>query len=62
MSDILFRDTNDAGSRSGEQVKVSHKWYAWHINDKDFATVGKVQGEKCHQAVIQIKPNTATGK
>ena len=42
---ILFRDTNDAGSKPGEQVKVSHKWYVWHINDKDFTTVGKLQGE-----------------
>ena len=42
---ILFRDTNDAGSKPGEQIKISHKWYVWKINDNDFTRVGKLEGE-----------------
>jgi hypothetical protein len=42
---ILFRDTNDCGSKPGEQVMVSEKWYVWRIGDKDFTRVGKLEGE-----------------
>jgi len=42
--EILFRDTNDYGSKPGEQVKVSDKWYVWKINEK-FKQVGKLEGE-----------------
>lgn len=45
-TDILFRDTNDYGTKVGEEpIKVSHKWYVWRINDKDFTRVGKLEGE-----------------
>lgn len=44
--DVLFRDTNDAGHALGEEpVKISHKWYVWKINDKDFTRVGNLTGE-----------------
>lgn len=46
ISNIIFRDTNDYGSKLGEEpIKVSNKWYVWRINDKDFTTVGKLVGE-----------------
>jgi hypothetical protein len=45
-SNIIFRDTNDYGAKMGEEpIKVSNKWYVWRINDKDFTSVGKLQGE-----------------
>lgn len=44
--DILFRDTNDYGSKVGENpIKISNNWYVWRINDKDFTHVGKLEGE-----------------
>ncbi len=43
--DVIFRDTNDAGTKPGEQVKVSQKWYVWRIGDADFTRVGKLVGE-----------------
>jgi hypothetical protein len=46
LDHILFRDTNDYGSKVGEEpIKVSDKWYVWHINDEDFTRVGKLTGE-----------------
>ena len=42
--EVLFRDTNDAGSRPGEQIFVSSNWYVWKINDVDFTVVGKLEG------------------
>ncbi|PKP03334.1 MAG: hypothetical protein CVU11_08770 [Bacteroidetes bacterium HGW-Bacteroidetes-6] len=46
IKDVLFRDTNDYGSKAGEEpVKLSKNWYIWHINDKDFTRVGKLEGE-----------------
>ena len=56
LDHILFRDTNDCGSKPGEQVKVSQKWYVWHINDKDFTRVGKLEGEN-RKAEIGIVVN-----
>lgn len=45
-SAILFKDTNDYGTKVGEEpIKVSKNWYVWHINDKDFNRVGKLKGE-----------------
>ena len=44
-TNILFRDTNDYGSKPGEQIKVSNNWYVWKINDNDFTRVGKLEGE-----------------
>lgn len=42
---IVFRGTSDYGVRAGQEpVKVSEKWYIWHINDDDFTTVGKLEG------------------
>jgi hypothetical protein len=46
-TDILFRDTNDYGTKVGEEpIRVSRKWYVWRINDKEFTRVGKLEGEK----------------
>ena len=46
LNHILFRDTNDYGCKEDEEpIKVSDKWYVWHINDKNFTRVGKLQGE-----------------
>jgi hypothetical protein len=42
--DVLFRDTNDAGSKPGEQIKLSQNWYVWKINE-EFHRVGKLKGE-----------------
>lgn len=56
-SNILFRDTNDYGSGPGEEpIKVSYKWFIWHINDKDFTRVGKLEGEN-RKAYIGIVIN-----
>jgi len=44
-TNIVFRDTNDCGSKPGEQIKVSNKWYIWRINDEKFTRVGKLEGE-----------------
>ncbi|MCH5686386.1 hypothetical protein LWM68_20255 [Niabella sp. W65] len=43
---ILFRGTRDYGHKAGDEpIKISDKWYIWHINDKDFTRVGKLEGE-----------------
>ena len=56
---ILFRDTNDAGSKPGEQIKISHKWYVWKINDNDFTRVGKLEGENRKAEIgIVISPDS----
>lgn len=56
-TDILFRDTNDYGSKVGEEpIRVSNKWYVWRINDKDFTQVGKLEGEN-RKAYIGIVMN-----
>jgi hypothetical protein len=56
---ILFRDTNDYGSKQGEQIKISHKWYVWNINDRDFTRVGKLVGENRKAEIgIVISPDS----
>ncbi len=46
ITQILFRDTNDYGSKFGEEpIRVSQNWHLWRINDKDFTRVGKLEGE-----------------
>jgi hypothetical protein len=45
LKNILFRGSSDSGSKEGEQVMVSEKWYVWRIGDKDFTRVGKLIGE-----------------
>lgn len=56
---ILFRDTNDYGSKSGEQIEVSNNWYVWKINDADFTTVGKLEGENLNAEIgIVISPDS----
>lgn len=42
---ILFRNTSDYGSKPGEQIKISHNWYVWKINDRGFTRVGKLEAE-----------------
>ena len=45
-SNIIFRNTSDYGAKVGEEpTKISNNWHVWRINDKDFTTVGKLQGE-----------------
>ena len=45
-SNIIFRNSNDYGAKVGEEpIKVSNNWHVWRIKDKDFITVGKLQGE-----------------
>ena len=58
---ILFRDTNDCGShKEGEEpIKVSDKWYVWHINDENFTRVGKLVGEN-RKAEIGVVINPAS--
>lgn len=55
-SSILFRGTNDAGSRPGEQIKISDKWYVWKINDRDFTRVGKLVGENRKAEIGSVIP------
>lgn len=46
ITQILFKDTNDYGSKVDEEpIKVSQNWYVWRINDKTFTKVGKLEGE-----------------
>lgn len=46
FSQIIFRDTNDYGTRPGiDPIKISHNWHVWKINDSDFTLVGKLEGE-----------------
>jgi hypothetical protein len=43
---ILFRDTNDYGSKVGEEpIRISHNWYVWHINDYNTTRIGKLEGQ-----------------
>ena len=54
---IIFRDTNDHGGKLGEEpIKISQKWYVWHIGDDDFKSVGKLCG-KNREAEIGIVIN-----
>ncbi|MFC1925939.1 hypothetical protein ACFLW2_04500 [Chloroflexota bacterium] len=39
--DVVFRDSDDYGT---PEIKISHKWYVWRINEK-FVYVGKLEGE-----------------
>jgi glycosidase len=58
-SNILFRNTNDAGSKPGEQIKVSDKWYIWKVNDNNFTRVGKLEGENRKAEIgIVISPDS----
>jgi hypothetical protein len=45
LGKILFRGTNDSGSKPGEQVMLSEKWHIWRIGDADFTRIGKLTGE-----------------
>jgi len=58
-TNILFRDTNDYGSKPGEQIQVSQNWYVWKINDNDFTRVGKLEGENQKSEIgIVISPDS----
>jgi hypothetical protein len=68
-SQILFRDTNDYGTRPGlDPIKVSQNWYIWKINDKDFQKVGKLDDENRKAEIgivvtpIDIVDRIKTGK
>lgn len=44
-SRILFRDTNDYGTKKGEeQLRRSERWYVWEVNG-DRQYVGSLKGE-----------------
>ena len=59
ISHILFRDTNDYGSKPGEQIKISNNWHVWKINDNDFTWVGKLKGENRKAEIgIVISPDS----
>ena len=46
LNHILFRNTNDYGELvDGKPIKISEKWYVWHINDENFTRVGKLTSE-----------------
>jgi len=46
LDHILFRNTNDYGHTEGEEpIKISERWYVWHIGDDAFTRVGKLTGE-----------------
>ncbi len=46
LEHIIFKDTNDYGTKQGEEpVKISHNWHVWRINDKNFTHVGELIGE-----------------
>ncbi|ENX43325.1 hypothetical protein F887_01499 [Acinetobacter sp. NIPH 2100] len=46
ISKVLFRDTNDYGNKvGGERINISHNWHVWHINDENFTSVGRLDGE-----------------
>ncbi|MBT2621906.1 hypothetical protein [Chryseobacterium sp. ISL-6] len=57
ISSILFRDTNDYGTGPGEEpIKISNNWFVWHIDDKTFTKVGKLE-EKNKDSYIGIVIN-----
>lgn len=58
ISRILFRDTNDYGSKIGEEkIKLSDNWYVWRINDENFNLVGRLEGENRHAYIgLVINP------
>lgn len=54
--EVLFRDTNDYGSKPGaEPVKVSSNWYVWKINE-DFKHIGKI-GDKYKNSFVGVVIN-----
>ena len=56
---VLFRNTNDYGSKPGEQIKISNNWHVWKINDNDFTWVGKLKGENRKAEIgIVISPDS----
>ncbi|MEY3241805.1 MAG: hypothetical protein RIR11_3244 [Bacteroidota bacterium] len=52
---MLFRGAEDSGSKPGEQVLVSEKWYIWKLGDSDFTYVGKLTGENVHAEIGSVK-------
>jgi hypothetical protein len=45
INNIVFRDTNDYGSKPGKQINVSQNWFIWKLNDQNFKRVGKLERE-----------------
>ena len=46
LSDVMFRDTDDIGTKVGEErIKVSEKWYVWKLDDAKTTRIGKLEGE-----------------
>lgn len=58
ISKVIFRDTNDYGSKIGEEkIKLSDNWYVWRINDENFNLVGRLEGENRHAYIgLVINP------
>ena len=52
IENILFRDTNDYGSMPGEQIKISHNWYVWRINDNDFTILKNYTIHYCSNLIV----------
>ena len=60
LSKILFRGTNDYGAKvGGENIKVSHNWFVWHINDDEFTYVGNLEGENRKAEIGVVMPPLA---
>ena len=60
LSKILFRGTNDYGAKvGGENIKVSHNWFVWHINDDKFTYVGNLEGENRKAEIGVVMPPLA---
>lgn len=46
IKNIVFRGTLDYGQKiNGEPIKISNNWRIWHINDENFTSIGKLEGE-----------------
>ena len=45
--DVLFRDSDDYGN---PQIKVSHAWYVWRINE-EFKFIGELAKKYQHAEI-----------
>lgn len=68
LDKILFRGSSDSGCKPGEQILVSENWYVWKINDSDFTSVGKLEGENKNAELgivvnpYDVRDRMSTGK
>jgi hypothetical protein len=60
IKNIIFRGTNDSGSKVGEEnILISHNWHIWKINDARFTGVGKLKGEYRNSEIGIVMPPNA---